>query len=274
MMPSNRIPVISRPALFWLLFLLCMAASSAALAESNPEKLIQALEHPSFKVRLQAAILIGKQGFKSAIPHLRKALADPQDSVRAAAAVSLGHLGDQTARSDLTRMLSDSKKLIWRSAEKALALLDKTGRSAPRVLVAIDRALIPRGVASSRIQRVDRVIKRELGKLPFIVLDAGEHTSLKELRLAEHLKARNLSGVLLQPKIMRLDGRRSGAQTALKCKVSIMTLELVRKRMEFTGAGSAEADVPTEDLAEYEGQLLDAAVQAATEEVANFIRRR
>jgi hypothetical protein len=60
------------------------------------------LGDPSFKVRIQAALLLGKLGDKAGGDALIKALNDEDKSVRAMAAQSLGKLGGAPATAALS----------------------------------------------------------------------------------------------------------------------------------------------------------------------------
>src|SRR5439155_364202 len=86
-----------------LLVLLLALAPAAGLAEARLERALSALrQDPSFKVRAQAALLLGQGGSGEAVPALRQALAeDPEPAVRIAAAAALGRLGDPAARDAL-----------------------------------------------------------------------------------------------------------------------------------------------------------------------------
>ena len=52
------------------------------------------VEDPSYKVRVSAALTLGKVGGSAAVPSLIKALSDQNNCVRGIAAQSLGKIGD------------------------------------------------------------------------------------------------------------------------------------------------------------------------------------
>ncbi|MES1172452.1 MAG: HEAT repeat domain-containing protein [Bacteroidota bacterium] len=82
----------------------------------------------SEKVRVQAALVLGRTRDPRATPFLMKALADTSATVRAMAAKALGDIGDETARPGLEVAAADPSPLVRRHALLALTAL--TERSA------------------------------------------------------------------------------------------------------------------------------------------------
>ena len=260
------------------LLVLLISPPVRAASPATAKKLIYALNSPSFKVRLQAAILIGKKEVFQASDALREALDDQHDAVRAAAALSLGKLGDAKSRSKLVSLLKHKSQLLVRSIEKALMLLDKKNGEAV-FLVAIEKPRMPKGVARSRGARLMRTFKRKLENTGGIVLSAGEENIFSKSELDTHLKKRKLTGILLQPKISRLKENDDGSNTTVICKVSIMVVTLLKKRMEFSGGGEADAwiedtDLSDDDRQDLENTVLDAAADAAIGQVIKYLARR
>ncbi len=81
------------------------------------------VEDPSYKVRVSAALTLGKVGGPAAVPALVKALADQNNSVRGIAAQSLGKIGDGAAAEPLQDLLrSEGDSFVKSQATAALAL--------------------------------------------------------------------------------------------------------------------------------------------------------
>ena len=97
----------------------------AAWAGNKVDDLSSALlNDSSFKVRTQAALLLGKLGEKAGVEPLIKGLADENKTVRAMAAQSLGKLGGDAAMAALkTLMQHESDAFVRAQAEKALAAI-------------------------------------------------------------------------------------------------------------------------------------------------------
>ncbi len=256
--------------------MLCVA--SASRAQESDDKLAAYLSDPSFKVRLMAAIQIGKNQVVSAAPALRKALQDDNDTVKAAAALSLGQLSDQQARADLVGLLDNPKSLVFKAATKALGLLDRSNGRSPGFLVVVDEPLVPDGVPATRGQRLLRKALAKLAASPMVTLGAGEDKRIQGARMADHLKQRNLKGVILRPKLMKLSTSVTSS-TTFSCKVSIMVVALSNNRMEFAGNGDADAEVEEtgldpDTIEDVLTQVLDASSEAAAEEALGYLARR
>ncbi len=248
-------------------------------AQSRADRLSGYLEHESYKVRLKAAIQIGKSGISAGAPALRRALSDENTTVRAAAAYSLGQLGDAESRPALVALLDAPQSLVFKAASKALALIDRAGGGQPRYLVAVAEPTLPGGTRPFAASRLARVLAAKLEASSLTATAAGEQKRIAGDKLTRHLKLRGLAGVELRPKVLELAAVESTGATSFSCRISVMVVELVRQRMEFAGKGEAAADVGQTGLEpdtsdDILGQVLDASVEAAAEEVLGYLRRR
>jgi hypothetical protein len=261
-----------------LLWVFLLPARQTA-AQGSVDRLEQGLSDPSFKVRLQAAIIIGKRKITRAAPALREALDDNHDAVRAAAAVSLGKLGDQEARIRVVRLLRHDNDLVVRAAEKSLVLLDKAKGSGAKYLVAIDKPKAPKKVNRSHLGRVVKAMQTKIEQNPKVIISAGEEKVLKGSRLNSHLKRRKLTGILVQPKLAKLQAKEKHGTTVVDGKVSVMVVTLVKKRMEFSAGGEADAwiedtKIADSDREELESTVIQACAEAAAEQVYDYLLRR
>jgi hypothetical protein len=264
------------PGLFLCVLLL---PAPPAAAQGSVDRLVQGLEDPSFKVRLQAAIIIGKRKLTRAAPALRDALDDNHDAVKAAAAVSLGRMGDQDARTRVVRLLRADNDLVVRAAEKSLTLLDKAKGSGAKYLVAIDKPRAPKNVKQVHLGRVVKALRDKIEQNPVVISSAGEEKVLKGSRLKSHLKKRKLTGILVQPKVAKLRAKEKHGTTVVDGKVSVMVVTLVKKRMEFSAGGEADAwiedtNVAESDKEELETAVIQACAEAAAEQVYDYLLRR
>jgi len=262
-----------------LCLLLLPAGVPPAAAQGSSDRLVQALGNPSFKVRLQAAILIGKRKLFHAAPALRDALDDNHDAVRAAAAVSLGKMGDQDARKSVVRLLRHDNDLVARAAEKSLVLLDKAKGGAAKYLVAIDKPKAPKTASRSHLVRLTKAMKDKIEQNPQVIFSAGEETVLKKSKLKNHLKKRKLTGILIQPKLSRLRATEKHGNTVVDGKVSVMVVTLVKRRMEFSAGGEADAwiedtNITESDREELETAVIQACAEAAAEQVYDYLLKR
>jgi hypothetical protein len=84
------------------------------------------------KVRVQAALVLGRLGDPRAVPALIRALRDRSPLVRAVAAEVLGNLGAESARTALEAATRDDSPYVRRHAAQALRQLDRGARSEAR----------------------------------------------------------------------------------------------------------------------------------------------
>jgi HEAT repeat protein len=119
---SARAVVVFAALLSW------PASARAQLTDDQLGKLVITLrEAEGFKVRLQAAVVLGRSGGAAAVPPLVDALGDREVAVRGAAAIALGNLRDLRAVEALTRALDDEDGFVRSEAKGALAKLAMTG---------------------------------------------------------------------------------------------------------------------------------------------------
>lgn len=135
---------------------LCLVLAFAAGARAAPPAIDDATfadlteklaDSPGFKVRLQAAMVLGRTGGDRAFDPLVRALeADPHFTVRGAAALALGNLGDPRAIEPLVRRVdTDPDGFVSAQAVSALAQLSTQGavQAVPYLVAARDRADAP-----------------------------------------------------------------------------------------------------------------------------------
>jgi hypothetical protein len=247
-----------------------------AIDSDSAERLITALADPSFKVRVQAAILIGKKQLTTAAPALRNALQDRHDAVQAASALAIGKLAYQPARPDLCPLLAHTNPLVSQAAEKALILLDQARGPVKALINTV--ATTQSATVSPRLSRnLDRILRESIVRQPTLLFSAGEDTVLLGDKLAEHLKNRKLRGYQLQPRISVLTMTPRGRNILFICKVSIVVATLDKIRMEYSASGEASAEMadPTADeREELVNTLLNAATGAALDQIVEYIGRQ
>lgn len=124
--------MLATAAVVWFV---CAVAAGKAAAEDDKVGALLAKLRPenSFKVRMQAAILLGRIGDKKAVIPLVDALHDGDYAIRGSAAIALGNIGDPSAGPHLIALLKDNEELVRREAMNALVKL----ASHPEVLQAI-----------------------------------------------------------------------------------------------------------------------------------------
>ena len=117
-------PPLPRLISAWLVAGCLAAIAHTAWAAPRIEEVEDALAHDrSYKVRVDAALVLGRLRQTRSIPALIGALKDPNPAVRSSAAQSLGRIGSPIAKDALTKVLSDPVQPVRRSAKEAMAAL-------------------------------------------------------------------------------------------------------------------------------------------------------
>ncbi len=119
------------------------AQAQPALTGQQEDTLIEALNKPEMKVRLQAALILGNAGDARCVPALIVCTRDEDFRVRGACALALGRLNDLRGVEALARLLDDREQFVREEAVRSLKLMART--EAVAYLRAAREQLSPRG---------------------------------------------------------------------------------------------------------------------------------
>lgn len=248
--------------------------SNTAFAD-RISRLVEILEtDPSYKVRVQVALALGKLKDPKAVQPLIRALKDPHHSVRAIAAASLGQLNDRKAVPELQQRLRVEKdRFVKAQIKKAIALLEE---------VSIDiapgtRFFITLGKTSSASTRGGTELANFFGQ-----------TLIKEFRQmsgfaignveAGHvnaLKKKNIQAFILDGAITELTHTPSGNEVEVSCqiKVSLSTFPDNSMKAFYTGGAgtivSARSLTDPKSAQEIYRDVIAGAAQGAREHIIN-----
>jgi hypothetical protein len=155
--------------------------------------------------------------------------------------------------------------------------MDSARAAPPKYLVVVQTPQLPQGVPTVKGHAISKWVVAKLRARAELVLTAGEE-QLPPDRLKTHLEHRGLTGMALQPRLVKLEAKPKGSGTQLNCKISIMTTTWVQQRLEFAGDGLASAEVEgslaDSDREDIDAQLLEAASGAAAEQVIKYLGKR
>jgi hypothetical protein len=251
----------------------------ATLRADKLDDLTRALmTDPSYKVRVQAALVLGKLGDKRAVPALIQALKDANESVRGVAATSLGHLGDRSAANALLGATNDSSEFVRNQAKKALKAVSSGGSEVAAPVRAGARYYLHVGFngADSKggheyAELVRSRLTRELQKLPSVTLSvAGSSGEPSEKTLSQH----HLEGFVVDGNIQRLSSQHAGGQSQIDCDLKAYVATFPGrsiKMMTTEGASLQTSTSPTEELSA-KRDCLAAAAEAVREDVGKFLQ--
>jgi HEAT repeat protein len=225
---------------------------------------------PSWRVRLQAAVVLGKVHDARSVPSLLRALGDENETVRGLSAQVLGDLGDSTVVAALQRAhASDSSAFVRDKAGNAVARLQaaQAARSAPSAHAASKMhveiggiGVKPRHVPPELAVRLREFIIRELEKTPGVTLDGQP-----------------VSGFLIDSSITEVSRRTTEEFVEITCEISMIVGRLPSRSMIMMTSGGATVQAPKLGLRpEREKALqidaLEGAVEGAHQNLLSFLK--
>ena len=243
------------------------------------DDLMRALEQdPSYKVRVQAALVLGKLADKRAVSSLLRALLrDDNETVRGVAATSLGRIGDRGSADGLQAALADKSEFVRTQAKKALELVAnptfhsplpnakagakffvsigfQTGKLGPDYLSAFRRSLIER---LNKIGPVTLAIEN---------LDGDPNAS--------QLGQKHLAGLLVDGNISNLSAKEAGGQMQIDCDVKgyVATYPGKAIRTMVTESGSIQTGMSAGAELESKRDCLGAIAEALGDDVEKYLK--
>jgi hypothetical protein len=217
-----------------------------------------------FRLRMAAALSLGKTHSRGAVAPLTNALDDPHPAVRAAAAAALGVLGDRSAVGALhAHLAQEGSPSVKAQIETALAALQgpAAGEKAARLLVKLGQMRVGTGVRNSHVLDAFRGATRaRAAELPGVevLADTSEegHEGL----------VRRLPVFVLDGTVSRLAQGSQGVNVTISAQVEYV----IRKAPEHalkgsvTGAAQALGAMTAQDQARVSALELEA-LQGAVE---------
>jgi hypothetical protein len=235
-------------------------------AANDPEmsQLVRQLRESSdFRMRVQAALQLGKSKDTRATKPLIQALDDKDVSVRAAAAAALKTLGDLEALPALRLNRLDRSPIVREQVNESILSLETRMREV-KVLVQV-------GDLRNR--------STERGTKPLDVLEHASRKTLQSLRTVNVIgdsddvmqvaKRRNLPAVLMTGSIRQLDAAASGGSMLYTAKVEYILHRMPEQAITGKVTGSASAKATSAELSDrgrrerLRDEVLFAAVESA-----------
>lgn len=206
---------------------------------------------PSYKVRLQVAITLGKLKAKNAVPALMATLRDSNETVQGVAAAALGQIGDPRAKKALTALLGrTSNNFVKSQAQKALKRLGSGGGgggSGPgadtRFFVTIGKMSNKAGKGGKSLSKIlSSALTQEFGKVRGV---ATRWTGGKTRPSGAALRKRNVKGFMIDGAITSISHRQSGSSVTVSCSIRVYLATYPGKSMKAFYSGGASMAVPT-----------------------------
>jgi HEAT repeats len=246
-------------------------AARAAQPPVKVEELTKALiEDPNYKVRVQAALVLGRLGDHSTVPSLIKALSDPNKTVRAIAAQALGQLADHDAADPLRDLLKrEGDPFVRSQTEKALALVSADGTSNKKAKIYLTFGAFTGGVKSAGADAAKVIrdaLARELGKLAVVTLTLGP--------AEQQAFPKTMQGFLIDGNITRLDDLPAGGSSETSCDVKVMVARWPSKSIIlWTNAGaSLQSGTRPQDKVSARKDCLEASAGQLAEDLGKYFK--
>ncbi|HLK92852.1 MAG TPA: HEAT repeat domain-containing protein [Polyangia bacterium] len=253
------------------LALLLIVAGRARAGVSVEDLCRAVVEDPSYKVRVSAALTLGRVGGPAAVPALIKALSDQNNSVRGIAAQSLGKIGDPAASEPLRDLARrDSDAFVKSQATAALALLSGGGGPGKRAKIYLVFGPFTGGVKSAGPE-ASRVIAdaltKELGKLSSVTLSlsaSDQHNFAKS----------GMLGFFIDGNITKLEDVGGGAASETNCDVKVMVARWPTKSIiSWTNAGaSVQSGSRPRDKESARHDCLEASAGQLADDLGHFFK--
>jgi hypothetical protein len=262
------VPLVHRPLLTVAVVLWIASIAAPARADRVDDLCRTLTNDPSWRVRLQAAVVLGKLRDARSVPSLLRALQDDNETVRGLSAQVLGEIGDATLVAALERAhRSDPSQFVRNKAGEAVAKLHPA--AAPIHGASTNRALhVEVGGIGMKAQhaspeltvRLREYIIRELARTPGLTLEG-----------------KPLSGFLIDSSITNVSRRLTDQWVEITCEVSFVVGRLPSRAMVMMTSGGATVQAPRRGLRpESEKALqfdaLEGAVQGAHENLLAFLK--
>jgi hypothetical protein len=225
-----------------------------------------------FRVRVVAAMMLGKSKAPGARPALEKALDDPHPAVRAAAAAGLGALGDAGALPALNAALSkETASNVKAQFTTTIKKLSGSAASAakPRFLIALGRLENKSGVSGSEIaSALKSGTRSKMAQVPGIeVVADGTDISAAS-------KSRGLPAFTVDGSLMQLAKKQSSDGVGYSARVEYLIRKMPEQALKGTMSGNAQALADAKqvrgqtELAQLQIDAVSAAIDSALKGVS------
>ena len=244
-----------------------IALASAPARADRIDDLCRTLTNDSsWRVRLQAAVVLGKLRDPRSVPSLLRALGDDNETVRGLSAQVLGDIGAASAVIALDRARrSDSSPFVRNKANEALAKLQpaqphESGHHGGALHVEVGGVGSKAHASPELTHRLREYIIRELSRTPGLTLEG-----------------KPLSGFLIDSSITNVSSRLTPQWVEVTCEVSFVVGRLPSRAMVMMTSGGATVQAPRMGMRPdkekaLQFDALEGAVQGAHENLLAFLK--
>lgn len=244
--------------------LLCSAfsVSSALAAPTLAELAAQFQTSPDFRVRVAAALQLGKCLTSETTEVLEAGLDDGNASVRAAVAAALKNLGDQAALAVLKAHRSDKSQAVRAAVSSAIQSLEEERTTGPKTKLLVEIGIMKNvsGVKAKNIESdLAESSRRKLSELRGVRVLPGDGSS----------RPSSLPIVMVTGNVSELKASREGGSIVYSARVEYVVHTMPEQSIAAKVSGHASATASEQDagnavkLAALRNSVLQAAIASA-----------
>lgn len=249
------------------MFAVLLLSAARPVHGADVSTLVDRLKNGSdFRVRVQAALELGKSKSSAARLPLESALDDDNAAVRAAAAAALKVLGDKKSIPALERHQKDESPAVRSQVKATLAALrarSKPGGDAPKVLVKLGKMKNGKGVRSRRhLSMLAKASRERFAELPGVaVIDDAEDAASNGKK--------KVPMVMVTGQLRKLRTSREGSAVVFSASVEYIIHRMPEQSIQGTVSGSASTKASASEAkdkrksAELENIVVAAAIESA-----------
>lgn len=228
---------------------LLLGAAPSSVAQDDSAAFRDLAIGTDFRLRVAAALALGKSRSAGARPALEKALGDSNPAVRAAAAAGLGAIGDPGSivalRAALARETTPNVQAQFETTIKRLGTAPGTKASTgkPRFLIALGRLENRSGVTAPEVATALKAATRaKMAAIPGIeVLEGGTDISAAS-------KSRNLPAFTVDGSLTELAKKQSRDGVSFSARVEYLIRKMPEQSLKGTMSGNAQAQADSREL--------------------------
>ncbi|MBK8994373.1 MAG: HEAT repeat domain-containing protein [Myxococcales bacterium] len=241
---------------------LAISHGSAAGAGSVDQLIERLAKGEDFRVRVQAALELGKTKHPDARLPLEKALDDDNAAVRTAAAAALKVLGDKQSIPALEAHKKDSSQAVRTQIQATLASLRMVTSSSVKMIVKIGRMRMGKDVRGKLVGDLESASRQKFGELPGVkVIDDGQSAEAGD---------RGKKMVMVTGLLRKLNESAEGSEVVYSASVEYVVHRMPEQAIAGTVTGSASTRASKSEAKRRAKELQQLVLAAA---VASAVKR-